>query len=79
MQRCCQVLAERKEYASDILITPLIELSELTCRISDFFSYDDMESAEVQGELMLSSAVLNFRRELDQIRSAIDPATKDNS
>lgn len=79
VQKCCKLLVERKEHPSDILIAPLVELSELTSRVNDFFSYDDIECAEVGGEMMLSSAVLHFRRDLDQIRSTIDAAAKNNS
>jgi hypothetical protein len=72
------MLANRKEHRSDVLITPMVELCELTCRISDYFSYDDIENAEVRGDMMLSCTILNFRADLDRIRVSIPPEAKDN-
>ncbi|KAF2683132.1 hypothetical protein K458DRAFT_390404 [Lentithecium fluviatile CBS 122367] len=78
MTQCCALLAERKEYSSDELITPLIELSELTCRINDYFSYDDMENAEVTGDMILSFTTLSFRSDLDRIRNSVSASAKEN-
>jgi hypothetical protein len=78
MIQCCQTLAERKEHASDMFITPLVELSELTCRINNYFSYDDIENAEVNGDMIVSSTTLSFRSDLDRIRKSIPAEAKDN-
>jgi len=78
MAQCCQIIAERKEHASDMFITPLIELSELTCRINDYFSYDDIDNAEVHGDMILSSTTLNFRSDLERIRNSIPADAKSN-
>jgi hypothetical protein len=79
MVQCCQLLAERREHPTDGLITPMIELSELTCRINDYFSYDDIDNTDVNGEMMLSFTTLNFRAELDRIRNSIAVDDKHNS
>lgn len=70
MDQCCQFFADHPEGASDALIAPLIRSSELMTRISDYFSYDDIDSADVQGDLMLEVSTTNFRSELDRIRSS---------
>jgi hypothetical protein len=79
MVQCCQLLAQRKEHPSDVLITSMIELSELICRINDYFSYDDIDNTEVNGEIMLKATTLSFRNELDQIRNSIPIEAKNNS
>jgi hypothetical protein len=79
MTQCCHLLAERKEHDSDVFIQPLIELSELTCRVNDYFSYDDIENAEVNGDMILSFTTLSFRSDLDRIRNSIPPNIKGNS
>ena len=79
MALCCQVIAERKEHPTDVFITSLVELSELTCRVNDYFSYDDIDNAEVNGDMMLSFTTVNFKSDLDRIRNSIHPDAQGNS
>lgn len=78
MAQCCRSLAEGKEYASDEVITPIIHSSELMSRVSDYFSYDDIENADVKGEVMLGMSIANFRSEAERIRNATPASLKAN-
>jgi hypothetical protein len=71
MDQCCQHLADCQEYTTDAIITPLIQLSALICRIHNYFSYDDVENADVKGEALVHLSVANFDRELTRITDSI--------
>ncbi|KAF1970011.1 hypothetical protein BU23DRAFT_219867 [Bimuria novae-zelandiae CBS 107.79] len=71
MDQCCRHLAECQEYPSDALITPLIQLSALICRVNDFFSYDDIENAEFKGEAFIQMSASNFENELARLAESI--------
>ncbi|PVI02420.1 hypothetical protein DM02DRAFT_701928 [Periconia macrospinosa] len=79
MAQCCRNVASRQEYPSDVLILPLIQLSELMCRINDIFSYDDIENADVKGDMMLDMSITNFSSELDRIQDAVAPSVRQNT
>ncbi|KAF1951584.1 hypothetical protein CC80DRAFT_204263 [Byssothecium circinans] len=78
MAQCAERLTTRLEYVTDALMAPLIQLSELVCRINNFFSYDDVDNAEVKGELMLELSTTNFSTELDRIRDTAPLIVKNN-
>jgi hypothetical protein len=48
------------------------------CRISDYFSYDDIEDSEIHGETMLRLSTANFSAELQRLRDAIPESVKMN-
>ncbi|KAF2493672.1 hypothetical protein BU16DRAFT_563824 [Lophium mytilinum] len=75
---CCQSQVDSLATPTDRLIAPLIHLSELGCRISDTFSYDDIENAVLCGEMILELTAPNFRTELDRLRTSVPAAAKDN-
>jgi len=77
MTQCCQQLAERQEYASDSLVTPLVNMAELMCRINDYFSYDDIDNAEVKGESLIQLSTVSFQSELDRLVESIPAPLKD--
>lgn len=66
---------------TDALISPLVKASELISRINDHFSYDDIESADVQGDLMLEMSTTNFHEELKRLKESSSkiPFVRDNS
>ena len=68
MAQCCTSFAEFPVVATDVLITPLIQLCELASRVSDHFSYDDIENSEIRGELMIEMSTRAFHRELIRIK-----------
>jgi hypothetical protein len=76
--RACQSFSQRPEYPSDLLITPLVQSSELMCRINDYFSYDDIEDSEIRGETMLKLSTTNFSAELQRLRDATPEPVKMN-
>ncbi|CAI6342460.1 unnamed protein product [Periconia digitata] len=78
MAQCCRNVNSRQEYPSDVLILPLIQLSELMCRINDIFSYDDIGNAEVKGDMMIDMSITNLSSELDRIQDAVAPSVKEN-
>lgn len=71
MDQCCQDLIDCQEYTTDTIITPLVQLSTLICRIQDYFSYHDIENTDVKGEALLHLSVANFDRELARITESI--------
>ncbi|KAF2439641.1 hypothetical protein P171DRAFT_490333 [Karstenula rhodostoma CBS 690.94] len=71
MDQCCQHLRDCQEYTTDTIITPLVQLSTLICRIQDYFSYYDIENADVKGEALVHTSVANFDRELASITDSI--------
>lgn len=79
LARHCQSLAEQAEYPSDALIAPLVRLSELMCRISDYFSYDEIAYSEITGELALDLSTSNFRTELQRLQESMPESVRQNS
>ena len=79
MEQCCRHLADCQEYASDTIITPLIQLSALLCRVNNYFSYDDVENSEVNGQAVVQLSVGNFENELARINESISPALLETS
>ncbi|KAH7383846.1 hypothetical protein BKA66DRAFT_511923 [Pyrenochaeta sp. MPI-SDFR-AT-0127] len=74
----CQSLAEHPEYPSDALIAPLVRLSELMCRISEFFSYDEIAYSDISGESTLDLSTTNFRSELQRLQESIPVSVNQN-
>ncbi|KAF2634079.1 hypothetical protein P280DRAFT_474889 [Massarina eburnea CBS 473.64] len=78
MAQCAERVSSRLEYPSDALVSPLIQLSELSCRVNNFFSLDDIDNADVKGDLMLEMSTANFCAELDRIRDTVPFIIKNN-
>lgn len=79
MAQCCDTFTQ-STIPTDTLISPLIKMCELASRVNDYFSYDDIENADVNGELMLEMSTSNFRRELALLKETTSkiPATNGN-
>ena len=77
--RACQMFSQQPEHSSDLMIEPLVQLSELMCRISDHFSYDNIEDSEVNGEISLEISTSNFSTELHVLRNAMPASVRQNS
>lgn len=69
--QCLEHLANCREYTTDSLITPMIQLSALLGRINDYFSYDDIENADIKGESLLQLSVTNFETEVTRLAESI--------
>jgi hypothetical protein len=69
MAQCCDAF-DASPVPTDVLIRPLIKASELMSRVSDQFSYDDIDNTEIKGEMLLEMAVTVFLAELKQIKDA---------
>jgi hypothetical protein len=41
------------------------------CRVSDYFSYNDIHDGDVKGQMMLDSATRNFCSEMERIKDAV--------
>ncbi|ORY11723.1 hypothetical protein BCR34DRAFT_316920 [Clohesyomyces aquaticus] len=78
MGLCCQSLTEHCEAPTDTLIPPLVQGSDLMYRVSEYYSYDDIDSADVRGEMFLEMSTQSFRRELEVIREAVPSSAKEN-
>lgn len=70
MSQCCDAF-DGSSVISDALIRPLIQASELLCRVNEHFSYEDIDNAYVKGDVLLDVSVTTFLTELKHIR---DPA-----
>ncbi|CAO2650118.1 Nn.00g014100.m01.CDS01 [Neocucurbitaria sp. VM-36] len=79
LARHCQSFADRPDHPSDVLIAPLVRLSELKCRISDYFSYDDIDFSEINGDAMLDLSTSNFRSELQRLEDSLPAGVRQNT
>lgn len=79
MDQCCQQLADCQEYPSDADITHLVRLGALMNRVSEYFSYDDIENSEIKGDTLLQMSVSNFKNELDRLVGTIPAAVLDDN
>ncbi|KAH5278832.1 hypothetical protein HBI23_049720 [Parastagonospora nodorum] len=79
LARACQDFSQRPEFDSDLLITPLVQSSELMCRINDCFSYDEIEDSDINGETLLKLSTNNFSAEIQRLRDAIPESIRGNN
>lgn len=78
MGRCSDSLSEDLDEPTDGFIRPLIQLSDLICRVGEHFSYDDSESAEFTGEIMMETLTSNFVNELLRIKQSAAQLVKES-
>ncbi|KAF2732906.1 hypothetical protein EJ04DRAFT_565645 [Polyplosphaeria fusca] len=78
MMKSARLLVEELQVPTDALILPLFRVSALTCHINDYFSYNDIEDAEVHGQTALELAAANFGGEVAQIKDSVPANLKDN-
>lgn len=78
MAESYQHFAQHPEYPTDGLIAPFISLCELISRVSEYFSYDDIDNADIQGERLIEMATSNFHGELERIKGVVPAPHKDN-
>lgn len=69
MAQCCDAF-NGSSVPTDALIRPFIQTSELLSRINTHFSYDDIENADVKGEMMLEISANSFLGELAHIKDS---------
>ncbi|KAF2035936.1 hypothetical protein EK21DRAFT_106773 [Setomelanomma holmii] len=67
---CCDAFRD-SSLQTDALIRPLIQSCELLSRVNAHFSYDDIDNADVKGELLLDITVTSFLREKKLIQDSI--------
>lgn len=58
---------------------PLVQSSELALRISDYYSFEDIDEAEVRGETLLKLSTSNFSAELQKLRDGMPESVRANS
>lgn len=58
---------------------PLVQSSELAMRISDYYSFDDIDETEIRGETLLKLSTSNFSAELQKLRDGIPESVRTNS
>jgi hypothetical protein len=68
MSRCCRTLAAHNEYDTDSLILPLVQGQELSQRIIDAYSDEDIYTGAVPSEMVIISTANAFMRELDRLK-----------
>lgn len=74
MAQCYNSFAE-SSVLTDALISPIIQLCDLATRISDHFSYDDIENSDIKGELMIKVSLGGFRGELMRITGSFSESS----
>ncbi|KAH7411995.1 hypothetical protein DE146DRAFT_751139 [Phaeosphaeria sp. MPI-PUGE-AT-0046c] len=77
--RICQMFSQNPEHPSDLLIMPLVQSSELAMRISDYYSFEDIDETEIRGETLLKLSTSNFSAELQKLRIGIPESVQTNS
>jgi len=80
MAQCCDAF-DGSLVPTDALIRPMIQTSELLSRVNTHFSYDDIENAEVQGEMILEISANSFLGDLAHIKASVSqsPLAQQNS
>lgn len=78
-KQCCQSLANRELVPTDALIAPMIRMSDLMCRINDYFRTTTSRTLEVQGESLLDMSMKSFREELERIIDSTPSSIRQNS
>jgi hypothetical protein len=63
MTQCCDAFSS-SPVPTDALIRPFVQASELLSRVNTYYSYEDLDNAEVRGEMILQTSVNSFQREL---------------
>jgi hypothetical protein len=76
--RASQSIVQASECPSDLLIPPLVQLGELMCRINDYFSYDNVDDSEVNGDTLVELSTSNFRNELQRFRDSLPESVRRN-
>lgn len=77
----CHNAFNESSVPSDALIRPLTQASELLSRVSTYYSYDDLENAEIKGEIMLNMSASSFLGDLTHLKSfaSLSPFLQQNS
>ncbi|KAJ4299129.1 hypothetical protein N0V90_004373 [Kalmusia sp. IMI 367209] len=70
-----RALAEKRAFLGTFYLTACA----LLCRVNNYFSYDDIENAEVKGESLLQLSATNFESELARLAESIPPAIKESN
>jgi hypothetical protein len=68
MDCCCQSLGELEEYETDRLIPYFVRSQELSRRVADAFSFDDINNGGIRGEFHINLIADTFTRELDRLQ-----------
>jgi hypothetical protein len=76
LARYCQSFTEQPECPSDVFIGPLVHTSDLMCRITEYFSYDEIAFSEINGDSVLELSTSNFRRELQRLQDSMPDLLK---
>jgi hypothetical protein len=69
MDLCCRSLEKVEEYETDKLIPYFVRSQELSRRIADAFSYDDVNNSEVRSEFHVNLISDTFIRDLDRLQA----------
>jgi len=78
MEQCCVGLAQKKEFSTDELIRYFVRSQELSLRVQDTFSYDDLDNTEIRGEQITSLTTRSLLSELDHVESTVPQNLRDN-
>ncbi|KAK6533657.1 hypothetical protein TWF694_002590 [Orbilia ellipsospora] len=71
MEDCCTSLSRLRDFPSDQLIAPFVEIQVLQRKISDAFCYHDIPTCEIRGQHAIQITVDSFFREIDGLKKDI--------
>lgn len=78
MEQCCLSLAQEKEFSTDELIWHFVHNQKLSRRISDTFSYDDLDNTEYRGDRITDITAKAFLNDLDHLQRVVPRILQDN-
>jgi hypothetical protein len=78
IEQCCLYLRQKKEFPTDELIWHFVRNQELSRRIQDTFSYDDLDNTEIRGEQCTNTTAKSFLSDLDNLLREVPPSLQDN-
>lgn len=79
ISQCCALLAQKKELLTDELISYFVRNQELSRRVQDTFSYDDLDNTEIRGEQITNITTRSLLSELDSFQSTVPDSLRHNS
>ena len=79
IRRACELLATLKECQTDEMLIYLIRITELSQRVHETFSFDELENVDIRGEVITNITVQSFMQNLENLQSAIPGSLKENS
>lgn len=79
VQACLKELQENKEYETDVILSHMVRLQNLTEKIADLKDRENSLEETSVPRAPVSAYISTFQSELDKIQSSISKTMKNNS